>query len=109
MWLSVIVPTFNRAGSLKRLLGSLESLESSDSVQVEVLIVDNGSTDKTPSLLLADSQGPDDFLSGFSRREGGEASASNIALDIFLTYRHICHTLRGEVSNDEKDYGLPGR
>ena len=52
MWLSVIIPTRNRAGSLKRFLGSLESLECPDSFQVEVLVVDNGSTDGTGSFLL---------------------------------------------------------
>lgn len=50
--ISIVVPTFNRVGSLGRLLESLESLEFPDSIQAEILIVDNGSTDETGTLLL---------------------------------------------------------
>jgi len=46
-WLSAIIPTCNRAGSLRRVLDSLDYLEYPDSLPVELLIVDNGSTDGT--------------------------------------------------------------
>ena len=51
---SIIVSTRNRAGSLKRLLESLDSLEHADSVRVEVLVVNNGSTDETAELLAGE-------------------------------------------------------
>jgi glycosyltransferase involved in cell wall biosynthesis len=47
----VIVPTFNRASSLRRLIASLNALLSSKSINAEILIVDNGSTDDTAGVL----------------------------------------------------------
>jgi glycosyltransferase involved in cell wall biosynthesis len=52
--ISVIVPTFNRGPSLQRLLASLGSLELPDSIDTEVIIIDNGSTDKTEEILLGE-------------------------------------------------------
>jgi GT2 family glycosyltransferase len=49
--ISVIVPTYNRVASLERLITSLGSSELSDSIQAEVIIVDNGSTDNTGEIL----------------------------------------------------------
>ncbi len=48
---SIIVSTLNRVRGLKKLLESLDALEHSDSTQVEVLVVNNGSTDGTAELL----------------------------------------------------------
>jgi glycosyltransferase involved in cell wall biosynthesis len=45
------VPTFNRASSLRRLIASFDALLSSNSINTEILIVDNGSTDNTPGVL----------------------------------------------------------
>jgi glycosyltransferase involved in cell wall biosynthesis len=44
------VPTFNRAASLRRLIASFDAL-SCNSINAEILIVDNGSTDNTSGLL----------------------------------------------------------
>lgn len=46
---SVVVPTWNRADRLARLLPHLQALAESD--RIEVVIVDDGSTDHTPSVL----------------------------------------------------------
>jgi glucosyl-dolichyl phosphate glucuronosyltransferase len=54
--ISIIVATFNRRQSLSRLLQSLDSLDRTDSVTLEVLIVDNGSTDGTGTLLREKQQ-----------------------------------------------------
>ncbi len=81
MWLSVIVPTFNRIGSLKRLLGSLDALEWPDATPLEVLIADNGSTDGTGSLLLKELAKSRKFsLRIFEERRKGKASALNLGL-----------------------------
>ncbi|MBI2229440.1 MAG: glycosyltransferase [Deltaproteobacteria bacterium] len=47
----VIVPTYHRAGSLKKLLESFDALEIPNSIPMEVPILDNGSTDGTETLL----------------------------------------------------------
>ncbi len=81
MWLSVIIPTRNRAGSLKRLLESLESLDCPDSLQVEVLVVDNGSSDETGGLLLQEQAKRREFsLRVLQEKQRGKASALNLAL-----------------------------
>jgi glycosyltransferase involved in cell wall biosynthesis len=51
--ISVIVATFNRAHSLARLLKSFDSLEMMDCIRLELLVVDNGSTDRTQSVVFA--------------------------------------------------------
>ena len=48
----MIVPTFNRAASLQKLLASFDALEFPDPLSTEVIIVDNGSTDGTEEILL---------------------------------------------------------
>ena len=45
---SVILPVFNRAWSLKR---AIDSVLSQDNVNLETIVVDDGSTDETPALL----------------------------------------------------------
>jgi glucosyl-dolichyl phosphate glucuronosyltransferase len=49
--LDVVVPTRNRASLLARALDSLMSAPVPDGLDVRVVVVDNGSTDTTPSLL----------------------------------------------------------
>jgi GT2 family glycosyltransferase len=81
MLFSVIIPTYNRAGSLKRLLTSLESLEWPDSADLEVLIVDNGSTDETQSLLTAERSRSHRFsLTILQENRRGKANALNLGL-----------------------------
>lgn len=48
--ISVVVPTFNRAGSLMRLLAALRD-QDAEGIRYEVLIVDNGSTDETAAIV----------------------------------------------------------
>ena len=81
MWLSVIVPTHNRVASLKRLLESLDALECHDSAQVEILVVDNDSTDQTASLLLKEQVKPRKCsFRVLQERRKGKASALNLGL-----------------------------
>ncbi|HVA51093.1 MAG TPA: glycosyltransferase family 2 protein [Pirellulales bacterium] len=49
-WLSVIMPTFNRAGFVDQ---ALESVARQDDGTIEVIAVDDGSTDATPAMLAA--------------------------------------------------------
>ncbi len=48
---SVIIPTRNRAASLKSLLDSLKNSESLNGTEIEIVVVNNGSTDRTKELL----------------------------------------------------------
>jgi len=79
--MTIIVPTFNRAASLERLLVSLDSLQYPDTVQAEVLIVNNGSTDRTPNLLEAERRKPRRFIFRvLEEKRKGKASALNLGL-----------------------------
>lgn len=76
--ISVIVPTYNRGASLQRLIASLGSLEPSDSILAEVIIVDNGSTDNTEEILLRAKGRPHRFDFRLSKEETrGKSSVLN--------------------------------
>ena len=78
---SIIVATLNRAGSLKRLLMSLDSMEIPDAMQVEAVIIDNGSTDETSSLLRNEQAKYRKFsLKVLQERQRGKARAVNLGL-----------------------------
>jgi glycosyltransferase involved in cell wall biosynthesis len=80
--ISIIVPTFNRAASLKRLLRSLDSLDHADLIRFEVLAVDNGSTDETPRFLLDQRSKLRKFsLRVLLERQRGKARALNLGLN----------------------------
>jgi len=48
---SILIPTHNRAASLQRLLDSLEASAGLEQTPVEIIVVNNHSTDATPQLL----------------------------------------------------------
>jgi glucosyl-dolichyl phosphate glucuronosyltransferase len=76
--ISVIVPTYNRGASLQRLLVSLGSVELSDSIQAEVIIVDNGSMDNTGEILFQEKGKQNRFDFRVSKEETkGKSSALN--------------------------------
>ena len=79
--LSIVVPTFNRRDSLARLLSSLDGRDNPSSTAVEVLIVDNGSTDGTDDFLRRAIQGSTNFsLRTLREDHQGKASALNRGL-----------------------------
>jgi GT2 family glycosyltransferase len=49
---SILIPTHNRAGSLKRLLVSLEASAGLEETPLEIVVVNNHSTDATSQLLM---------------------------------------------------------
>jgi glucosyl-dolichyl phosphate glucuronosyltransferase len=50
--ISILIPTYNRAASLKRLLDSLEASAGLEETPVEIIVVNNHSTDATSQLLI---------------------------------------------------------
>ena len=81
MRLSVIIPTRNRARSLKKLLPSLDAVEYPDSVLVECLIVNNCSSDGTGELLATEKSESRKFsFQVLDEQRKGKASALNLAL-----------------------------
>ena len=50
--ISILIPTHNRAASLKRLLDSLEASACLEETQLEIVVVNNHSTDATSQVLM---------------------------------------------------------
>jgi hypothetical protein len=73
---SVVLPTFNRAPLLRLAVESVLEQTWSD---LEVVIVDDGSTDDTPGLLQELSRA-DDRVRAFRQANGGVSAARNAAL-----------------------------
>jgi GT2 family glycosyltransferase len=70
---SVILPTYNRAWVLKE---AIESVLSQDYSHIELIVVDDGSTDSTPALLA--SYG--DRITVLSQKNRGVSAARNIGI-----------------------------
>ena len=87
---SLLVPTCNRKESLRRLLESIGRMEIPDSVQVELIVVDNGSIDGTAEMLRQKGLRPANVsFAALTERRPGKASALNRGLacatgDFFL-------------------------
>jgi glycosyltransferase involved in cell wall biosynthesis len=71
--LSVVVPTYNRAPVLAR---CLDALAAQDPRPDEVVVVDDGSTDDTPSVLAER-----DWVRVVRQANGGRATAKNSGID----------------------------
>ena len=80
---SVIVPTFNRAASLERLLASLGQSRGLEPIPSEVIVVNNGSTDRTADVCAAMVKAPFALdIRVAEERQKGKASALNCGLSL---------------------------
>jgi GT2 family glycosyltransferase len=81
MIVTTIVPTYNRADSLRRLLASLRSVECPPDVRLEVLVINNGSSDGTSVLLAREQERVLKFsLKAVEESRRGKAAALNRGL-----------------------------
>ena len=77
---SVIIPTFNRSAALIR---ALESVKSQDYSPVEIILIDDGSTDDTPSEVKTwkiDNQNSLLSIEYIQKENGGPSSCRNIGI-----------------------------
>ncbi len=79
---SVLIPTYNRADALLRCLRSLEQQTTS---QFEAVVMDDGSTDRTPLLLAEYARTAPFALRCMSQPNGGPARARNTAIASITT------------------------
>ena len=86
--LSVVVPTYQRAALLDRCLAALEASDLDRPDDVEVLVVDDGSTDSTPEVLRAHAGRlaltalvqPQNAGPAAARNRGGAAASAPLVL-----------------------------
>lgn len=80
--LSVIIPTRNRADSLRSLLDSIDKSNPLDGKEIEVIVVNNGSTDRTSELLAYEARLPRRHrLMVLEENHPGKSNAINHGLD----------------------------
>jgi len=81
MQVSVIIPSRNRAQSLSALLDSLDDSKFPHGVSVDVFVVNNGSTDRTPDMLSQRLASADSYtLTVVEQPQRGKSRALNCAL-----------------------------
>lgn len=97
---SVIIPTFNRAATLPRAINSL--LRQRDAAELDILVIDDGSTDETP-LLLADLMREHAEIRMLRQPNTGVAGARNAGLAHLLPETEFVTFL------DSDDISPPGR
>jgi len=78
--LSIVIPAYNAEGQIERCLDSI--LDQDYHMDVEIIVVNDGSTDNTAEILARyENQYPDIFRI-ISRENGGQASARNQGKDL---------------------------
>jgi glycosyltransferase involved in cell wall biosynthesis len=77
---SVVIPTYNRAGDLERILSSYLQ----QPCVMEVIVVDDGSTDRTPTLLQHWPSADVPLRAVRLARNRGQGHARNVGVDVAL-------------------------
>lgn len=74
---SVVVPTYNRASFLDAMLGSVWAQQNIAPDEIEVIVIDDGSTDDTPAVLEQQRAKYPDHLKAVRVAHGGPGQARN--------------------------------
>jgi glycosyltransferase involved in cell wall biosynthesis len=78
---SVVIPTFNRAAMLREAINSVLSQRDVGLADLEIVVVDDGSTDSTRGMLQAAYAG-DERIRYHYQRNAGASAARNAGLDL---------------------------
>ncbi len=89
---SVVIPVYNASAYLKQCLDSLVNQTLS---QIEIIAVDDGSTDRSWELIQAYEKAYPDKVRGYHKTNGGMSSARNFGLD------HVNGEYVGFVDSDD--------
>ncbi|MCK5375741.1 MAG: glycosyltransferase family 2 protein [Acidobacteria bacterium] len=72
---SIVIPTYNRLQDLQQVISAVESQERPPGVEIEIVVVDDGSTDGTPEWLRTVAGRPD--FTALEQANSGPARARN--------------------------------
>lgn len=78
--ISIIIPAYNVEKYIRRCLESI--LDQKYNIRLEIIVVDDGSTDKTASILQEYKSRYPQLFKIVSKKNGGVSSARNVGLDI---------------------------
>jgi len=99
--ISVMVPLYNEEGNLVALLDRIEAVLSAIGRSYEVVLVDDGSTDRTAALVKEAVEKRPHLRAVFFRRNSGQTSALAAAID--YSRGDILIPLDGDLQNDPGD------
>ena len=99
--LSIVVPVFNEAGNVARLVDSTLSAARSLDLGFELIVVDDGSTDETTSILRGLRAGAPELVVVRLRRNFGQTLALLAGLD--CSRGEAVVTMDGDLQNDPAD------
>ena len=77
---SVLICTYNRAGMLRETLAALRAMAPADDLRVEIIVVDNNSTDATPLVIAEAARDPRMPVIGLRETSQGKSFALNRGL-----------------------------
>lgn len=75
MRVSIVIPTYNRLGELRKVVTAVKDQKRLLGAQLEIVVVDDGSSDGTPEWLAAQGEGP--LLRVVRQPNSGPATARN--------------------------------
>lgn len=102
--ISVMVPLYNEEGNVVALLDRIESVLSGFGRSYEVVLVDDGSTDRTAALVKKAVAKRPHLRAVFFRRNSGQTAALAAAID--YSRGDILIPLDGDLQNDPADVPL---
>lgn len=104
MDLSVVIPLYNEEESVDALCEEVRAAAGRLSLDYEVLLVDDGSTDATPAKLREICAADPRFRAVRFRRNYGQTAALQAGFD--QARGDVVITLDGDLQNDPNDFGL---
>ena len=103
-YLSVVVPLYNEEDSLAALVEQLLAALRPLAMTFELILVDDGSRDRTPLLLREQARQVPELVAVLLRRNYGQTAAMAAGFD--ASRGEVIVTLDGDLQNDPKDIPL---
>ena len=98
---SVVVPVFNEGESLRKLVAELQQVLDGDGLSYELLLIDDGSTDHSPSLLTELAADSPQIKVILLRRNFGQTAALAAGFD--HARGEVIVPMDGDLQNDPRD------
>jgi glycosyltransferase involved in cell wall biosynthesis len=101
MRVSVVVPCFNEAENIPRLIEEIDAVAEKNKLDVEIILVDDGSRDKTPEIIVAQAKKDARYKAVVFRRNFGQTAAMVAGID--HSTGDVIIPLDADLQNDPAD------